>query len=171
MSKLTSKISRAKTRVKKIAHDEMKSKVKARVRRARAVTSVLALAICAGLWGCQATPNRAQSLTFDTCTFNILAGAASNAVPVEIATQAMAVETGGSETLTPTSTVSPTTTISVPVNKAGASQSVGSILGDAVASLFKGGDGKQVDGGTVEGGECADGACEGGVCADGTCNE
>lgn len=171
MSKLTSKISRAKTRVKKIAHDEIKSKVKTRVRRTRAVTSVLALAICAGLLGCQTTPNRAQSLTFDNCTFKIYAGCASNAVPVEIATQAMAVETGGSESLTPTSTVSPTTTISVPVNKAGASQSVGSILGDAVASLFKDDADKTAGNGTVEGGDCADGACKGGVCADGICNE
>lgn len=83
---------------------------------------------------------------------------------------ASADSTGSTETMTanPTNDVKPQTEVSVPVNKAGAAQSVGSVLGDAVAGLVKG----AVSGGNSSGGasaDCPDGNFSAGACVDGSC--
>lgn len=128
---------------------------------ARKCKGKVAIAIAflfAALVGCQQVPSRSQTLTMRDCVVNIYGcGDSTNAVPtVEIATQAMSVENSGTETLTPTMDVRPTADVSVPVNRAGAAQSIGSTIGDAVAGLISGVSGASSTNKTEE---CADGSC------------
>lgn len=121
------------------------------------VAIALAL-ISAALIGCQQVPSRSQTLTMRDCIVNIYGcGDSTNAVPtVEIATQAMSVENSGTETMTPTNDIKPDLDVSVPVNRAGAAQSIGSTIGDAVAGLISGVSGASSTNKTAE---CADGSC------------
>ena len=72
--------------------------------------AVLMAALCTAMCGClgTTTPSRSQTLTFDRCTFNIRGGGAdtNELARLEIGTQAMAIETSGTEnqTVTPTQT-------------------------------------------------------------------
>lgn len=77
---------------------------------------------------------------------------------------ASADSTGSTETMTanPTNDVKPDLDVSVPVNKAGAAQSVGSVLGDAAAGLIRGAFSGNTNG--ANGGATAD-------CPDGNCSE
>lgn len=85
-------------------------------------TTALAM-VCVGLaiCGCQSTPSRAQTQTIKDCTFYVMvppAGQQTNSQPVAVGTvgdlfsQNMVIENSGTESLTPTQTVSPTTTLS-----------------------------------------------------------
>ena len=82
---------------------------------------------------------------------------------------------GSTESITasPTNDVKPDTNIDVPINKASGAQSVGSVLGDAVASAVKGafgGDSKATATAVPlaqKSEDCADGSCNpGGTCTD-----
>lgn len=109
-----------------------KSKVAAKVAKAKAKVgkgcrncaesvAVLLAASVLMLAGCLApdAPSRSQTITFDRSTVNIYGCGADSArtnevARVELATQAMAIETGGNETQTqtPTMDISPKTDLS-----------------------------------------------------------
>ena len=72
----------------------------AKLRRKLGINSAkvaLVAVIPLALTGCQQTPSRSQQLTFDNCQFSVYL--ATNCPPpsIEIATQAMAIETAGNE--------------------------------------------------------------------------
>ena len=90
---------------------KVKAKVAAKCGRGKACAAVLmAAALCTAMCGClgTTTPSRSQTLTFDRCTFNIRGGGAdtNELARLEIGTQAMSIETSGTEnqTVTPTQT-------------------------------------------------------------------
>lgn len=141
--------------------DKIKGKVAAKIAKGKAkiaakcggkparACAALALAcasLAALLAGCgTVTPSRSQSLAISDCTINIYGsgkGTTNDVARVEIASQAMQVETSGTETQTATpqytTDVRPDIDVEVPVSKSGAAQSVGSTLGDAAAGLVKG---------------------------------
>ena len=173
-------------------------KIAKKTKRSAAAVACIALALfVAGcVAGCvapgdQQQPSRSQTQNNDfrdcivvvasQCTVSnrIVRADGSKDVPsLELFTQTLAND--GSETVSPTATATPTMDVrpdidvEVPVNKSGGgAQSVGSVLGDAAASLIKG----VVDkGSTASAGAssttlpCTDGNCTDGSCADGSCN-
>ena len=97
----------------------IKAKVKGKVAakcgkcgRGKTCAAVLMAALCAALCGClgTTTPSRSQTLTISDCTINIFGswdnGTTNEVARVDIGTQAMAIETSGTEnqTVTPTQT-------------------------------------------------------------------
>ena len=147
-------------------------KVKKAKSAARAVVAV-ALAFAAILCGCATSEPASRATTARYEFGNIhLDNKSTLTITLGDGAIASADSTGSTETMTanPTNDVKPDIDVSVPVNKAGAGQSVGSVLGDAVAGLLKG----SVSGGKSSGGasaDCPDGNCSEGACADGSCNE
>ena len=88
------------------------------VKKATAALAVMVIGVV--LCGCQSTPNRAQNQTIRDCTFYVMvppavttnAQASAIGTVGDLFTQNMVVENSGTESLTPTQTVSPTTTLS-----------------------------------------------------------
>ena len=171
IDKAKQKAKAAKTKVAdKVAKG--KSKIKAKAKKVGAV-------VLAGLWlglvvcGCATSEPASRATTARYEFGNIhLDNKSTLTITLGDGAIASADSTGSTETMTanPTNDVKPQTEVSVPVNKAGAGQSVGSVLGDAVAGLVKG----AVSGGKSSGGasaDCPDGNCSEGACADGSCNE
>lgn len=86
----------------------------------KATTALAVMVIGLVMCGCQSTPNRAQNQTIRDCTFYVMVPPAgqTNAQPLAVGTvgdlfcQNMVVENSGTESLTPTQTISPTTTLS-----------------------------------------------------------
>ena len=78
---------------------------------------------------------------------------------------------GSTESITasPTNDVKPDTNIDVPINKASGAQSVGSVLGDAVASAVKGAFGKDGTTAAATPAAAADSAQKTATCTDGSC--
>ena len=122
---------------------KIKARVKGKMKGAKAAVAVVAL--LAVLCGC-ATSDPASRLTkaeygdIDVC---VEEGVSNVTVNITIGDGAIASadSEGSTETMTanPTNDVKPDTNIEVPVNKSGGgAQSVGSVLGDAVASGIKG---------------------------------
>ena len=108
-----------------------KKKVAAKCAGGKCTKACAALAAVAALAlaGCgTTTPSRSQTLTFDDCTFNIYGGGAdtNDVARVEIGSQAMAIETSGTETQTATPSyttdVKPDIDVSVPLAKSPAGE-------------------------------------------------
>lgn len=182
------KINKAKAKTSRI-------KVKIGVKSTVKASALFALIVT--LVGCTmpssqvpSAKSQTQNNTFRDCMF-VMTGKAvvSNGVvkaeggdlpSMELFTQAQSLESSGSETFTqsptqtPTVDVKPDIDVSVPVNKAGTAQSVGSVLGDAVASLIKGGSTSSSSESTSSAGSsssCTDGSCSiSASCSDGSCN-
>lgn len=89
---------------------KVKGNVAAKCGRGKTCAAVLMAALCTAMCGClgTTTPSRSQTQTFDHCTFHIRGGGAetNELARLEIGTQAMAIETSGTEnqTVTPTQT-------------------------------------------------------------------
>ena len=126
-----------------------KEKVAAKCAGGKCTKACAALAAVAALAlaGCgTTTPSRSQTLTFDDCTFNIYGGGegpkTNDVARVEIGSQAMAIETSGTETQTATPSyttdVKPDIDVSAPIKTP-----AGEVV-DAAAKLVGG---------------CADGSC------------
>ena len=143
------------------------AKGKAKVARkcgkaAKACTVVLCGGVLAtGLSGCQGltSPSRSQTLTIHDSTINIYGsgnGPTNDVARVEIASQAMQIETGGSETqtATPTQTTDVKPDIDVNLTKGGGAANAASSLVGAAADAL-----------------CAGGNCTDGGCADGSCTD
>lgn len=147
------------------------------------VAAMLALALV----GCMETMPASRATTASyriDVTLKVADGAKGNTfnVPFTIGDGALAsADSAGStetQTSTPTMDIKPDTNIEVPVNKSGGgAQSVGSVLGDAVAT----GIGKLMGGGKADAATastakaetatatCTDGSCTDGTCSDGSC--
>ena len=150
-----------------------KSKIKAKAKKVGA-------AVLAGLWlglivcGC-ATSEPASRATTARYEFGNITVDNGSTFTLTLGDGAIASadSTGSTETMTssPTNDVKPDIDVSVPVNKAGAGQSVGSVLSDAVEGLIKGASARDNSTATVA--PCEDGSCNeggGGACEDGSCN-
>lgn len=182
--------------------DKANAKTKSRVKKAVAKV-VCALVIAVAFAGCmhpgeQAAKSETMNVTIKDSVIAVNVGAkkstancASNTVElaesertydVTILSQAQSLESSGSETFgqtqTPTQDIKPDTNIDVPINKASGAQSVGSVLGDAVASAVKGASSKDGTAATAtpaaatastQKSDCADGSCTDKSCADGSC--
>lgn len=176
--KTAAKAAKAKTKAK--AKVAAKCGCKKGGKACAALVAVLALASV--LSGCNtmgSQPAKSQTMNVSYCTVNVYATPTgiTNGVPTaassfgDILCQAQSLESSGTETYSPTASptqdIKPQTDISVPVNKAGAAQSVGSVLGDAVAGLIKGttsgaakdAGAQAVDTVNAVSGDCTDGSC------------
>ena len=154
----------------------VKAKAKGIKSKAKCCASLLALLSLASLVGCMDTnpASRQTYATYGDIVVKIGEAATGNVVRVTIGDGAIAsADSSGStetQTATPTQDVKPQTDISVPVNKAGAAQSVGSVLGDAAAAAVKG-----LVSSSSSSSDCADGSCStpsskaASDCADGSC--
>ena len=169
------KAKKAKAAKEKVADKvaKGKSKIKAKAKKVCA-------AVMAGLWlglavcGCATSEPASRATTARYEFGNIhLDNGSKLTITLGDGAIASADSTGSTETMTanPTNDVKPDIDVSVPVNKAGAGQSVGSVLGDAVAGLIKGASARDNSTATVA--PCEDGSCNeggGGACEDGSCN-
>ena len=156
-----------------------KDKVKGKLKGARkcrecspaavALAAVFALALAGCLDTAPASRATTASYRIDV-TVKVDDGARGNTfnLPFTIGDGALAsADSAGStetQTTTPTQDIKPQTDIAVPVNKAGAAQSVGSTLGDAAASFIKG----VSSSGDAKASDCVGGACD--PCANGACD-
>lgn len=167
IDKAKQKAKAAKTKVAdKVAKGKSKIKTKAKK---------VCAAVLAGLWlglivcGC-ATSEPASRATTARYEFGSIRLDNKSTLTITLGDGAIASadSTGSTETMTanPTNDVKPDIDVSVPVNKAGAGQSVGSVLGDAVAGLVKGASARDSSTATVA--PCEDGSCSegGGGCVD-----
>ena len=163
---------KAKSAKEKVADKVAKGKSKIKAKAKKVCAAVLA-----GLWlglsvcGCATSEPASRATTAQYEFGNIhLENNSKLTITLGDGAIASADSTGSTETMTanPTNDVKPDIDVSVPVNKAGAGQSVGSVLGDAVASLVKGSGGKSSGGASAD---CPDGNCSEGACADGSCKE
>lgn len=141
-----------------------------------------AFALLAAICGCAAPGNTqpaksaTMSNTFEdciivvaqkTCVSNRVVSAEStaDAPAITMFQVAQNLENAGTDsttqtaTQTPTVDVKPDVDVSVPVNKAGAAQTLGSTLGDAAAALINGVSSSSSASGTTSKGDCADGSC------------
>lgn len=176
----------------------MKSKIKAKIEAGKAkiaakaskvksgkvAKAVSLLAIMLAFAGC-ATSDPASRLTKAEYNIRVYVDVGSEvksptiSVPFTFGDGALAsADSAGSTesiTATPTNDVKPDTNIDVPINKSGGGQSVGSVLGDAVAGLISGvttksgsvtADAKTENstGATTNAANCA-------TCTDGTCTD
>ena len=173
IDKAKKKAKAAKTKVAdKVAKG--KSKIKAKAKKVGA-------AVLAGLWlglsvcGCATSEPASRATTARYEFGNIhLDNKSTLTITLGDGAIASADSTGSTETMTanPTNDVKPDIDVSVPVNKAGAGQSVGSVLGDAVAGLINGASAR-ANNSTATVAPCEDGRCNeggGGACEDGSCN-
>ena len=159
----------AKDKIKEKAK-AMKSKLKSKVKNVATCLALLLLVV-----GCSTSEpaSRATTARYD---FGSIHCDGSSTVTITIGDGAIASadSTGSTETMTssPTNDVKPDIDVSVPVNKAGAGQSVGSVLGDAVEGRIKG-TSARANNSTATVAPCEDGSCNeggGGACEDGSCN-
>lgn len=144
----------------KVAKANAKTKNRVKKAVAKAACALALMFVVAGCMhpGEQAAKSETMNVTIKDSVIAVNIGAkkstancASNTVElaesertydVTILSQAQSLESSGSETFgqtqTPTQDIKPDTNIDVPINKASGAQSVGSVLGDAVASAVKG---------------------------------
>ena len=160
---------------KKPTKDKIKEKAKSMKRKLKSKVKKVAtcLAMLLLVAGC-ATSEPASRATIARYDFGSIHCEGNSTVTITLGDGAIASadSTGSTETMTssPTNDVKPQT--SIPVNKAGAGQSVGSVLGDAVAGLINGAS-DRANNSTATVAPCEDGSCNeggGGACADGSCN-
>lgn len=134
----------------------IKSKVAAKIAKGKAkvarkcgkAAKACAVILCGGILaaGCQGltSPSRSQTITLDRCTINIYGGGknTNDVAQVEIASQAMQIETSGSETqtATPTQTTDVKPDIDVNLTKGGgAANAASSLVGAAADAICTGG--------------------------------
>lgn len=146
----------------KSVKDKLKSKVKK-------VATCLALLLLVAGCSTSEPASRATTARYDFGSIHC-DGKSTVTITIGDGAIASADSTGSTETMTssPTNDVKPDIDVSVPVNKSGAAQSVGSVLGDAVAGLVKGAVTKGSGGQSAD---CPDGNCSEGACPDGNCGE
>ena len=162
-TKITEKVGKAKAKISEKAAKVSKKAAKA--------CALLALILAIG--GCPTSEpaSRATSASYGDIIVRVGEGARDNKVTLTIGDGALASadSAGSNETMTasPTNDVKPDVDVSVPVNKAGAGQSVGSVLGDAVAGLINGTTKGSAP--ATSGQDCTDGSCSEGACSDGSC--
>lgn len=148
-----------------------KAKIKAKTCKACALlVAILALAGCAT----SEPASRATTARYGDIIVKVADGATNNTISITLGDGAIASadSSGSTETMTssPTNDVKPDIDVSVPVNKAGAAQSVGSVLGDAVARLIKGTTSGAAARSAASSSTCTDGSCSyDGACTDGSC--
>ena len=159
----------------KLATKKAKLVAKLKGAKVKKVTTALAvMVIGVVLCGCQLTPNRAQNQTIKDCTFYVMVppAGATNAQPLAIGTvgdlfcQNMVVENSGTESLTPTQTVSPTTTLSYGV---GGGDSLVSLV-SSLKSLIYGSSSTSTDAATAGTSGTFTGSTTS-ACADGDCSD
>lgn len=136
---------------------KVKDKLKGKKVKIVGALALLAL-LCAG---CSSQPSRANTQNLDECyvVINVYGGSKGGDAEAQpsygdILTQNMVVENSGTETASPSHTVSPNTPISVPVGLGGG-ESLG-VLGTLVERIF----------GTKAAASVADAACVGDDCAE-----
>ena len=150
-----------------------KAKIAAKCgRKTKKVAAVVALlAFAAVLDGClyPTAPSRSQNLTIRDCTITLYGGGAEtgDVARVEIASQAMAIETSGTEnnTNTPTQTTDVKPDIDTTVGGMGGGGVLDKALATGVNALC-GSDSSCAAGASQS---CTDGACS--PCADGDCTD
>ena len=155
-----------------------KAKLAAKLRGSKevkkAMTTITMLCVGLAICGCQSTPNRAQNQTIRDCTFYVMVPPAgqTNAQPLAVGTvgdlfcQNMVVENSGTESLTPTQTVSPTTTLSYGV---GGGDSLISLV-SSLKSLIYGSSSTSTDAATAGTSGTFTGSTTS-ACADGDCSD
>ena len=162
---------------KKPTKDKIKEKAKSMKRKLKSKVKKVAtcLALLLLVAGCS-TSEPASRATIARYDFGSIHCEGNSTVTITLGDGAIASadSTGSTETMTssPTNDVKPDIDVSVPVNKAGAGQSVGSVLGDAVEGLINGASAR-ANNSTATVAPCEDGSCSeggGGACADGSCN-
>ena len=118
----------------------------------------IALVLAATLCGCgTTTPSRSQTLTLKDCTINIDGsgeGTTNDVARVEIASQAMQIETSGTETQTATPQYTTDVKPDVDVNYNGPTKTVADGAGGIVEKVVD----ALVPSGSAD--SCADGSCE-----------
>lgn len=163
---------------KKVEVKMNKAKVKITSKCKKETKFVAAVALLLAVAGCHMgeipTAQRSQTANTDVKFIVQEGGNATFKFGAEFVSLAQANETSGAETMTaspsntPTVDTKPDIDVSVPVNKAGAGQSVGSVIGDAVAGLISGatrkGESYSCDGSSCS--TCTDGSCSDGACED-----
>lgn len=151
-----------KEKIKRKA-DKVKSKLKRKKVSKRAKIGGVALSLLAliMLMGCSTQPSRTNNQTLRDCYVHIQingsgVGDATDVVPFggDVLTQNMIVENSGTETTSPSHSVSPNVPINVPVGLGGG-ESLG-VLGSLVERIF----------GSKAGASVADAACVGADCAE-----
>lgn len=162
-TKITEKVGKAKAKISEKAAKVSKKAAKA--------CALLALLLAIGGCATSEPASRSTSARYGDIIVRVGEGARDNKVTLTIGDGALASadSAGSTETMTasPTNDVKPDIDVSVPVNKAGAGQSVGSVLGDAVAGLIKGASNGAAP--ATSGQDCTDGSCSEGACSDGSC--
>lgn len=156
---------------------QMKNKLKAKLKNSVEVAKAVLAAFClaAVFGGCTtATPASRSTTANYRIEFEVRVGEGVKSTTIHApftfgdGALASADSQGSTETqtATPTTDVKPDVDVSVPVNKSGAAQTLGSTLGDAAAALVNGIGSSSSD--TAAKGDCADGSCtySGGDCAD-----
>lgn len=137
----------------------MKDKIKSKVKK-----TVALLAVVLAVAGCATSEpaSRATTAKYGDIVVTIEDGATKNTVHISIGDGAIASadSTGSTETLTSSPTTDIKPDVSIPVNKAGASQTLGSTIGDAVAGLVNGMGKDNSTAASTTDGKCADGSCE-----------
>lgn len=156
--------------------DAAKAKISAKAKKVKkAAKACVLLGLFLAIGGCATSEpaSRATTARYGDIVIKFGEGGGNTAtITIGDGALASADSSGSTETMTasPTNDVKPDIDVSVPVNKAGAAQSVGSVLGDAVASLITGAIKSGSASGTSSGSECADGSCSiSGACTDGSC--
>ena len=137
---------------------KVKDKLKGKKVKIVGALALLAL-LCAG---CSSQPSRANTQNYDDCVFRVnvyavpaeAAGTAEAAGFGDILTQNMVVENSGTETTSPSHTVSPNVPVSVPVGLGGG-ESLG-VIGTLVERIF----------GSKAAASVADASCVGDDCAE-----
>lgn len=163
----------------------IKTRVKAKVKGARAKTVTAAVIAAFALCGCATSDPASRQTKAEYGDIKVCIEENVRDVTVNITLGdgaiASADSAGSTETITatPTNEVKPDANLEIPVNKSGGgAQSVGSVLGDTVASAVKGifkKDDKSAtatDANTTaqKSADCEDGSCTDGSCADGSCD-
>ena len=151
-----------------------KAKIESKVKKTNPVVkkTVALLGLVLLIAGC-ATSDPASRMTYARYEFGDIRVDNGSTFNMTLGDGALASadSSGSTESMTasPTNDVKPDIDVSVPINKAGTGQSVGSVLGDAVTGLIKGVTTKDASAGTAD---CPDGNCsESGTCSDGNCSE
>lgn len=179
-AKIKSKV-KAKAAAVKAKAKSIKAKVKGKCKKCALVAKTILAAFCLAVvcGGCTTATPASRATTSDiggvSPTVKVsLDNSSSNTIHIAISNTfgdsaiASADSAGSTETqtATPTTDVKPDIDVSVPVNKAGAAQTLGSTLGDAAASLING---IGSSSSSSSSGDCKDGSCSTGACTDGSC--
>lgn len=155
-----------------------KAKVASKCGKAKKTACIVAvMAFVATVAGClyPTAPSRSQHLAFENCNFTIIGGGdggnTNEVARVDIGSQAMAIETSGTESNTNTPTQTTDIKPDIDTTVGGATSGGKGILESAVSALCGSADATaaKADAGTADkcsGGSCSDGSCNSGVCTD-----